>query len=313
MAELLISSIEVAGAGTDGDGFGTIEVYATETTNADGATSVTFRVTVGDDWNTNYNLDLNALFLDYVDGGSTKLTVDGQKSLNLNGTTDTDGNKIDWDIAESSGSNAGADGGTTVMEFSVTVDNLSLADIDGDLIGLRATSTGFDSQDSLKLVGEIVVPVEETTDSYPEFQKDISHATLVFNTTSGDTSGDGYYTVKIDNWEGSNDLDADLAAIIAWLVENDPNITQDTELLGAQLKGGSVGNADGSYDDFWANDGSPDTTIVEWEKKAGPNTTIVTEVASTDSQPTGLDLEQNGTLNGSDETYLYEDVFGTTV
>jgi hypothetical protein len=156
MAESLISSINVAGAGTDSDGFGTIEIFATE--NSDG--SVTFRVTVGDDWNTNYNLDLNALFLDYQDGGSTKLTVDNQKSLNLNGTTDADGNNIYWDVAASSGSSAGADGGTTVMEFSVTVANLTLAAIDGDLIGLRATSTGLDSSGSLKLVGVIDIPEE---------------------------------------------------------------------------------------------------------------------------------------------------------
>jgi hypothetical protein len=154
MAESLISRIEVAGAGTDADGSGTIDIFATE--NADGST--TFHVKMGDDWNMAYNLDLNGLFLDYAAGGSTKLTVDGQKSINLNGATDADGNKIYWDIAVSSGSNAGADGGTTVMEFFVTVANLTFAEIDGDLIGLRATSTGFDGSGSLKLVGVIDIP-----------------------------------------------------------------------------------------------------------------------------------------------------------
>ncbi|KPK16677.1 MAG: hypothetical protein AMJ67_14280 [Betaproteobacteria bacterium SG8_41] len=296
MAELLISSIDVEGGGT-------LEVYATENEG-----SITFHIKTADGWNPDYNLDLNGLFLEYQEDGSIKLTVDGEKANNLNGTT-YEGEKIYWDLAESTGSTVGgSDGITSLMECTVTVEGLTLADIDGGLIGIRATSTGTDGEGSLKLVGEIVVPEAETTDSYPDFEKDISHATLVFNTTDGDTSGDGYYTVKIDEWTGSNDLDAELDAILAWLIENDENITAETELLGAQLKGGNVGTADGSYDDFWANDGddSVDVVVVGYKQ----NGSEITEVTSTDAEPTNLDLEQNGTLNGSDVSYDYDVVIG---
>lgn len=160
-------------------------------------------------------------------------------------------------------------------------------------------------------VGGVVEP-PPPTDSYPEFEKGISHAVLAFKSTKGDTNGDGYYTVKIDDWEGSNDLDAELAAILAYLIEKDENIDAHTELLGVQLKGGNVGTADGSYDDFWANDGSADTAIVEWVREKNGKKITITEVASTDLDPDGLYVDQDNQTN-VDQTYLYEDVFGATV
>ena len=149
-------------------------------------------------------------------------------------------------------------------------------------------------------------PPPPPAESYPDFEKDISHAILVFNTAAGDTNGDGYYTVKIDDWTGSNDLDAEIGGILSYLIENDANIDAGTELLGAQIKGGKVGVADGSYDDFWADDGSPDTTIVEWPGRHGDT---ITEVASTDTEPSGLDINQDSQTN-VDQTYLYGDLFG---
>ena len=300
MAELLISSINVEGGGT-------LEVYATEN---DG--SITFHIKTADDWNPEYNLDLNGLFLEYQEDGSIKLTVDGEKANNLNGTT-YEGEKIYWDLAASTGSTVGgSDGNTSLMECTVTVEGLTLADIDGGLIGIRATSTGLDGEGSLKLVGEIDVPTEpQTTDSYPDFEKDISHAVLVFDTTSGDANGDGYYTVKIDGYENQTDLDNDIDAIIAWLIANDANIDADTDLLGAQLKGGSVGNADGSYDDFWAADGDASYSIVDVEtNKPNDGDATVTAWVSDDTQV--VDVDQNSQTN-VDQTYQYEDVFGTTV
>ena len=292
MAELLISSITVEGGGV-------LEIYATETQIGE-TSSVTFRITTGEDWNPDYNLDLNALFLDYQDGGTSKLIADGQNSLNLNGVT-YEGAKIQWDLALSSGSNAGAQGGVTVMEFSVTVNNLTLDDIDGALVGIRATSTGVDMQGSLKLVGEIDIPEPPPVDSFPDFEKDISHTILVFATTDGDTNGDGYYTVKIDDWAGSNDLDADLDAILAYLIENDPNIDASTQLVGAQIKGGNVGTAANSYDDFWAYDGDSSYTIETIPKTSGSGST--TEIVSGDVAP--VDVSQPY-QNQVDQTYSYD-------
>lgn len=158
--------------------------------------------------------------------------------------------------------------------------------------------------EEIKARAGVWAPSFISNEPYPDFQKDVSHAVLVFNTAAGDTNGDGYYTVKIDNWEGSNDLDAELGGILAYLIENDANIDAGTELLGAQLKGGKVGVADGSYDDFWAADGSADTTIVEW---TGKNGSTITEVASTDAEPAGLDVDQDSQTN-VDQTYLYADL-----
>lgn len=304
---LLISSIEI-------DGAGTLEIYATQS----GDDWITFQIKTADGWNTDYNLDLNGLFLDFQDGGSVKLTADGEKANNLNGLT-YEGEKIYWDLATGTDSTVGgSDGETSLMECSVIVQGLTLGEIDGGLIGIRATSTGVDGEGSLKLVGEIIVPVvelaEEPTDSYPEFTThDISHVILAFDTEDGDVkggedgSGDGYYTVKIDNWDGSNDLDAELDAILTWLIENDANIDADTDLVGAQLKGGNVGTADGSYDDFWLDDGGADTIILEFTKKNG---TTITEITSGDDAPLGLDIDQDSQTN-IDVTYQYDDLFGT--
>jgi hypothetical protein len=109
---------------------------------------------------------------------------------------------------------------------------------------------------------------------------------LVFDTTSGDANGDGYYTVKIDGYENQTDLDNDIDAIIAWLIANDANIDADTVLLGAQLKGGSVGNADGSYDDFWAADGDASYSIVDVETNKPNDGDAYGEIKSITS-PTG--------------------------
>jgi hypothetical protein len=244
------------------EGGGTIEVYATEENG-----SVKFTVKLADGWNQDYNLDLNGLFLDYKAGGSNKETVDGEKANNLNGAT-YDGEKIYWDIAVSSGSTVGgSDGQTSLMEFCVTIDGLTLAELDGALIGLRATSTGTDGEGSLKLVGKIEIPddEEEEDDNFPDNPAhDISNIVLYFstelnNTAQGDVNpgnGDGYYTIKIDNFSDAlvpadNNLDAWLDSLVEWLVDNDPYVYANTELLGVAIKGGQDIN-------FYALDGTPE-------------------------------------------------------
>ena len=244
MAELLVSTITVEGAGT-------LEIYATETD-----AGVTFHVKTGDDWNSAYNLDLNGLFLDYTEGGSIKLTVDGEKSNNLNGTT-YEGEKIYWDLAESTGSTVGgSDGQTSLMECTVTVEGLTLEQIDGGLIGIRATSTGLDGSGSLKLVGEIVVPeAPPVVDHFPNWQQpEISHVTFYFATGdnpyySGDVNGtnekpseaEGWFTVKFDV-TGSpsneiNDLDNWYAQALQFIQEENPTLDMST-LEGVSIKGG---------------------------------------------------------------------------
>ena len=150
-------------------------------------------------------------------------------------------------------------------------------------------------------------PPPPSGDSYPTFSKDISHAVLVFDTNSGDRNGDGYYTVKIDGYGGDGytelqqtDLDASIADILAWLVANDANIDANTEFLGAQIKGGNVGTARDSYDDYWANDGDNSYTIATIANTSGSGTT--TEWVSGDAAPVDMSQEYQ---NQVDTTYQY--------
>ncbi len=95
--------------------------------------------------------------------------------------------------------------------------------------------------------GEAVTPVTppQVANDFPLWGKDISHFTLVFNTAAGDKSKkgkDGFYTVKIDNNPGSNDIDNIIEKLLAKLVVVDPIVTADTELLGVFIKGGPTAN-----------------------------------------------------------------------
>jgi hypothetical protein len=242
---LLISSISL---GTDdyGVSLGEVNVYAEEVFDGDG-NLLGLKLTVkAEGLQEGYNLDLNGVFLDYdKETGNNKLSVDGEKANSLTGTSDEDG-KILWDVAESLGSTVGgSDGITTNLEGTAFFAGLSLADIDGHAIGIRATSTGFDSEGSLKLVGEVVVPPDGEPpcdgDSFPIWPQDISHIVLYFDTTKGDTNGDGYYTVKIEDWpeDDYNNLNDLIDDIVAWLVVNDDNIDENTVLLGVHIKGGT--------------------------------------------------------------------------
>ncbi len=70
----------------------------------------------------------------------------------------------------------------------------------------------------------------------------ISHVTLVFEQSAGDTDGDGYYVVKVDNWPSVGaDFDDYVSAVLAYLVANDPNITDASlaKFVGSVVKAGN--------------------------------------------------------------------------
>jgi VCBS repeat-containing protein len=85
-------------------------------------------------------------------------------------------------------------------------------------------------------------PPPPAKDFFPTWSQDISHFTLVFDQTQGDTKpsgGDGYYTVKIDVPGSFNDdLDVSLAGILAALRQKNANVTADSPLIGVVIKGG---------------------------------------------------------------------------
>lgn len=81
-----------------------------------------------------------------------------------------------------------------------------------------------------------------TTDNFPEWPQDISHVTLVFQQSAGDTNGDGYYTVKFDGFDnlqnGIRDFDDVVDTFVAWLVDNNAHVTSSSNLYGVVIKGG---------------------------------------------------------------------------
>jgi hypothetical protein len=143
-------------------------------------------------------------------------------------------------------------------------------------IGFRATSVGDNREDSLKLVetGTFHPPKDDDPDFFPELSQGISHVMLVFGVKEGGGS-DGYYTVKIDEFPGGEDqvfdLDNDIEAILAWLIECDPNITADTPLLGALIKSGNnVPTQFYAYGDNNLNGTDPDDLPEDWAVSANP-------------------------------------------
>jgi|GEM_PF-1930200 len=159
-------------------------------------------------------------------------------------------------------------------------------------LGVRATSVNGDG--SIKFADTDPEYDDGTppqgSDDFPEWPQDISNVVLVFDTTDGDTKpiegkvdgsgsennpdkagypinpndpqdGDGYYTVKIDNWpdNASDDLDNSIDEILAYLIANDPNVDAETELLGVVIKGGNQADTEFfAYGDNNLNGTDPD-------------------------------------------------------
>ena len=91
-------------------------------------------------------------------------------------------------------------------------------------------------------------PVEPpSNDDFPEWGQDISHVVFVFNQTVGDTSGDGYYTIKVDYTDEfvaaqGNDLDDYIDDFLFALINDDVNVPflgPDADLMGVVIKGGN--------------------------------------------------------------------------
>lgn len=255
--------------------------------------------------------DLNGAFFDWMgDGGKVK-NVEGEKANNMNGS-DSDGNKIKgFDEAVKLGSVGGNDEDYTegAIKFDLAKMKINLG-LDPDakdedvlkalaentIIGIRATSVGDDREDSLKMTakGEYCPPDDKEDDFFPEWKQDVSNIILVFDQTEGDKKptpdGDGYYTVKIDEWDGSRDIDDEIDDILAWLIANDPNITEDSVLLGVIIKGGVQDTNFYAYGDNDANgtlpDDAPDGLALSWTGSSNP-----------------------APANAVDNSYDYDDVF----
>ena len=196
--------------------------------------------------------DILGVYFDWGNDGGPITGLGGGN--NMNGSS-SDGTALDgFDYAVKTGNAGLKDGATTSGTFTIPLSKLGPVMVDGvvDLqllaesqIGIRATSTGWDQEGSVKLaaLGEVCEP-PPPPDDFPTWAQDISNVIFVFNQTLGDTKpkpdGDGYYTVKIDEWPGpaDDDLDNSIDQILNYLVANDPNISAGFDLLGVIIKGG---------------------------------------------------------------------------
>jgi hypothetical protein len=81
-------------------------------------------------------------------------------------------------------------------------------------------------------------------DDFPTWAQAISHIILVFTEDScpdcTGTDNDGYYTIKVDEWNdsGDRDLDSEIDAILAALEAEGLLVAGEYDLLGASIKGG---------------------------------------------------------------------------
>jgi T1SS-143 domain-containing protein len=119
----------------------TFEVYAAQT-----PTGVQFTVKL-----VSGIADANGFFVDENGDGGPIFTLGGGNNMN--------GASTGFDYAVSLGSVGGNDADVTQATF--TIDGLSLNDIDGAILGIRATSVGPDRNDSVKLTGTADVPPAE--------------------------------------------------------------------------------------------------------------------------------------------------------
>jgi len=95
-------------------------------------------------------------------------------------------------------------------------------------------------------------------DDFPLWNQDISHVILVFSLDSnpnGNTQdNDGYYTIKIDEYQDvdPDDLDGDIDAYLVALIA-DGLLSPTYDLLGASIKGGTQTTSFYSYGDYNTN------------------------------------------------------------
>ncbi len=106
--------------------------------------------------------DLNGFFLD-VDGNGGSIFSIGESANNMSGTSG-------FDYAKVLGTVGGSDPAVTQATF--TISGITLEDVDGGKIGIRATSAGSGGSQSLKLVGDSDVSVGNTQDQFTYTLKD---------------------------------------------------------------------------------------------------------------------------------------------
>jgi hypothetical protein len=248
--------------GTVDDGHGLlVNVYANETS---AGVDMTVKVMEG-------VADLRGFYMDVGDStqgvtvdydglykvANESVTTVGFKDNNMNGTGEQ------FDVGLQIGTpGMGRD---DISQVSFTLDGVTLEQLDGLTFGVRATNVGEDRSDGVKLVGEFDIPEPQlpaeappssVEGNFPQLSNDITSIVLLYNTTSGDVTGDGFYAAKVADvsWVVEDDLDTWLVDATNYLQASDPNVPAGTELLGV-----AITHSDGTTTttDYYAMDGNP--------------------------------------------------------
>jgi hypothetical protein len=218
------------------------------------------------------------------EGSFSGFNTKKDSSLNMEGTD------VSWDggiklsdagLGKTPPSTYLQEGGSYTFTITASLEDLNT-------IGIRATSTST-AEGSIKGVAQVDTP---PPDDFPTWAQDISNVVLYFDQTAGDTKpvgGDSYYTVKINtDAAAGDDLDAWIGDALTWLQANDPNIDENSELLGVAIKGGNISTQYYAYGDNNLNGTDPDTI-----PDGAPE--IVTPPAQGNVDPSAID-----------ETYQYD-------
>ena len=130
--------------------------------------------------------------------------------------------------------------------------------------------------------------VDEENDFFPVWGQDISNVILVFLQSDG-----SYYTVKIDEWpdEADNDLDNSIDEILAFLLAEDDNVTEESVLLGAIIKGGTQTTEYYTY--------GPGSTGPDLADELPEGTGLTLDGTSANASPS----------NAIDTTFDYDEIF----
>lgn len=274
----------VIGSVSDGNGL-LINVYAEE---VDGAVNMTVKVMEG-------VADLRGFYMDVgdsVEGVSVEgveacdlaiadegVTTVGSRDNNMNGT----GEKFDIGMEIGTAGYFRDDN----CEANFTLQGVSLQDLDGLTFGIRATSVGDDRDDAVKLLGEFDVqepvvqpPAEPPTEpatpptesaeppaqppatvgNFPQLTDNISDIVLVYDSPSTD----GTYAVQVSDvpYYVEDDLDVWLIDATNYLEVTDPNVTQDSELLGVAITTTDAVDPTQNSTEYYALDGDTGTDAV---------------------------------------------------
>jgi hypothetical protein len=244
------------------------------------------------------NIDIIGFYLDY-DGDGGAIDSLGQGN-NMQGS-DNEGDAIQgFDFAFETGDNGLPE---TLTPIVLDVPNVTQAQIEDALVGIRGQSTGADQLGSLKMVVPPDLPPPPPEDYFPDLEKDISNVVFYFKVggddgldPSCDRIVDGFYTVKIDNVASAADDDFDewYQDALDYIIQTDDCVDASDSVLGVAIKSGK--NAFAAGTGVYSVATTNDTAFFKVDGNANGS--------APDAVPSGTPIVSNKI----DTTFLYDDL-----